>query len=87
MIIGKAQSEARIVCILCKRECSYVCRTAAFLTQTVNLEDGTTVKFEIWYVPSTVLELYLHMPTLCIGTPPARSATRLVPILWCAFEY
>jgi len=23
--------------------------TAAFLTQTVNLEDGTAVKFEIWY--------------------------------------
>jgi len=50
MIIGKAQLEAGILCMLCKRECSYVCGTAAFLTQTVNLEDGTTVKFEIWYL-------------------------------------
>ena len=24
--------------------------TAAFLTQTVSLDDGTSVKFEIWYV-------------------------------------
>lgn len=27
-------------------------RPAAFLTQTVTLDDQTTVKFEIWYVPS-----------------------------------
>jgi len=23
---------------------------AAFLTQSVNLDDGTTIRFEIWYV-------------------------------------
>lgn len=27
-----------------------LCATAAFLTQTVNLDDGMTVKFEIWCV-------------------------------------
>lgn len=26
------------------------CYVAAFLTQTVTLDDQTTVKFEIWYV-------------------------------------
>lgn len=63
MIIGKAQLEARILYILCKRGCSYVSRTAAFLTQTVNLDDGTTVKFEIWYVPPTAPKMWWHMLT------------------------
>jgi hypothetical protein len=35
-------------------------RTAAFLTQTVNLEDGTTVKFEIWYAWLTHSQGYVH---------------------------
>ena len=61
MIIGKAQLGVRILHILCKRGCSYVSRTAAFLTQTVNLDDGTTVKFEIWYVLHTASQILLHM--------------------------
>jgi hypothetical protein len=67
MIIGKAQLGARILCLICMRECSYVCRTAAFLTQTVNLEDGTTVKFEIWYAAPTVSQMYVHMLTFAQG--------------------
>lgn len=49
---------------------------AAFLTQTVNLDDGTTVKFEIWY------DYRIYSPDRLlyriIGTPLDRSDTRSV---------
>ena len=50
MITGKAPSEVRTTCSGSVPTDSPVsARLAAFLTQTVNLEDGTSVKFEIWY--------------------------------------
>jgi hypothetical protein len=45
MIIGKARLEVRHISVT--RSFSNT-RAAAFLTQTVTLEDQTTVKFEIW---------------------------------------
>lgn len=45
---------------------------AAFLTQTVTLEDQTTVKFEIWYVRSYDV-LYLFMSTKIQGHSRTRA--------------
>jgi hypothetical protein len=33
------------------------CQLAAFLTQTVTLDDQTTVKFEIWYVSQSIFSI------------------------------
>ena len=50
MITGKAPSEVRIAQAQNRPIVDeHRCTTAAFLTQTVTLDDQTTVKFEIWY--------------------------------------
>ena len=48
MTIGKVQSEARCLYSTSSSMTAHLAPTAAFLTQTVNLDDGTSVKFEIW---------------------------------------
>ena len=49
MTIGKVQLEARCLYSSPSSMTSHLLdSTAAFLTQTVNLDDGTSVKFEIW---------------------------------------
>jgi len=48
MTIGKVQLEARCLYTSPSVTAHLLDLTAAFLTQTVNLEDGTSVKFEIW---------------------------------------
>lgn len=48
MTIGKVQLEARCLYSSPSSMTAHLASTAAFLTQTVNLEDGTSVKFEIW---------------------------------------
>jgi hypothetical protein len=53
MITERAQLEVGLLCPICRRGCSLLGWIAAFLTQTVNLDDGTTVKFEIWYAQPT----------------------------------
>lgn len=35
---------------LCRHASLPLSCLAAFLTQSVNLDDGTTIRFEIWYV-------------------------------------
>jgi hypothetical protein len=50
--------------------------TAAFLTQTVTLEDQTTVKFEIWYVQATSTSVSYLARSL--GIPPDKNATKFV---------
>lgn len=48
MTIGKVQLEVRFLYSPPSSMTTHLTLTAAFLTQTVNLEDGTSVKFEIW---------------------------------------
>ena len=62
MITGRVPSE---VCDLRLVRCSVPeARQAAFLTQTVTLEDQTTVKFEIWWVH--LLWSFLPCPFIAI---------------------
>ena len=50
---------------------------AAFLTQTVALEDGSTVKFEIWYARQAVNnKSRLCLLPACLGIRRVRSAIR-----------
>ena len=53
-ITGKAPSGVRDVpvLVLAHRSQTSMYTSAAFLTQTVSLDDNTTVKFEIWYIHS-----------------------------------
>lgn len=53
--------------------------TAAFLTQTVTLDDQTTVKFEIWYILK--LEWYVSITHYSIGIPQVKNDTRYVGAL------
>jgi hypothetical protein len=48
MTIGKVQLEARCLYSPPFSTTAHLLDPAAFLTQTVNLDDGTSVKFEIW---------------------------------------